>query len=316
MNNKTIYDNKITKKYAVKLEKLKEGEKLSIVSDAMFKTMFQTEGKEKYACFLISQLTDYSYEELLENISIVKNELDKDNAYKKGLRCDFVADIKGNKINIEMNNNTSSDVIDRNLEYAFRLYSNKSSRYDYNSVIQININNYAFVGNKNIIEVYTLKNDDNEKLTNKFMVIQIYLANLREKWYTDGIESLSIAEKALLVFIEPSIDDSFKFGKGIDIMEEFIKDAIKASNNDILLEAYDKEWALKDEGKREGFDSGYNSGYDSGYGSGFDDGIEQGIEQKQIEIVRNMLRENAAIDFIAKVSGLSLKEIEKINNNI
>ena len=46
MNNKTIYDNKITKKYAVKLEKLKEGEKLSIVSDAMFKTMFQTEGKE------------------------------------------------------------------------------------------------------------------------------------------------------------------------------------------------------------------------------------------------------------------------------
>ena len=312
MNNKTIYDNKITKKYAVKLEKIKEGEKLSIVSDAMFKTMFQTEGKEKYACFLISQLTDYSYEDLLENISIVKNELDKDNAYKKGLRCDFVADIKGNKINIEMNNNTSSDVIDRNLEYAFRLYSNKSSRYDYNSVIQININNYAFVGNKNIIEVYTLKNDDNEKLTNKFMVIQIYLDNLREKWYTDGIESLSVAEKALLVFIEPSIDDSFKFGKGIDIMEEFIKDAIKASNNDILLEAYDKEWALKDEGKREGFDSGYNSGYDSG----FDDGIEQGIEQKQIEMVRNMLRENAAIDFIAKVSGLSLKEIEKINNNI
>ena len=105
--------------------------------------------------FLISELTDYSYEELLENISIVKNELDKDNAYKKGLRCDFVADIKGNKINIKMNNNTSSDVIDRNLEYAFRLYSNKSSRYEYNFVLQININNYAIEGNKNIIEVYT-----------------------------------------------------------------------------------------------------------------------------------------------------------------
>ena len=101
MNNKTIYDNKITKKYAVKLEKLKEGEKLSIVSDAMFKSMFQTEGKEKYACYLISQFTDYSYEDLLENISIVKNELDKENAYKKGLRCDFVADIRGDKINID-----------------------------------------------------------------------------------------------------------------------------------------------------------------------------------------------------------------------
>ena len=54
MNNKTIYDGKVTRKYAVKLGKLKEGEKLSIVSDAMFKSMFQTEGKEKYACYLIS----------------------------------------------------------------------------------------------------------------------------------------------------------------------------------------------------------------------------------------------------------------------
>ena len=157
----------------------------------MFKTMFQTQGKEKYACYLIAGLTDYSYEDLLENISIVKNELDKENAYKKGLRCDFVADIRGDKISIEMNNNTSSDIIHRNIEYAFRLYTNKGSRYDYNSVIQINLNNYALEGNKNIVEVYTIKSDDNQLLTNKFMVIQVYLANLREKWYTSGIESLS-----------------------------------------------------------------------------------------------------------------------------
>ena len=143
------------------------------------------------------------------------------------------------------------------------------------------------------------------------MVIHIYLANLREKWYTCGIENLTEAEKALLVFIEPSIADSFKFGKGIDIMEEFIKDAIKASKNEILLEAYDKEWDLKDEDKREGYDSGY----DSGVTDGISLGIEQGIEQKQLEMVRNMLQENASIDFISKVSGLSLEEINKIKNN-
>ena len=311
MKKKTIYDNKISKKYAVKLEKLKEGEKLSIVSDAMFKTMFQSSGKEKYACYLIAGLTDYSYEDLLENISIVKNELDKDNAYKKGLRCDFVADIRGDKISIEMNNNTSSDIIDRNIEYAFRLYTNKGSRYDYNSVIQINLNNYALEGNKNIVEVYTIKSDDNQLLTNKFMVIQVYLANLREKWYTSGIESLSDIEKAMLVFIEPSIADSYKLGKDINIMEEFIKDAIKASSNDILLEAYDKEWALKDEGKREGYNSGYNSGYDSGYDSGFDDGIEQ----RNIEMVRNMLIKNLDVNLISEITGLSLEEIEEIKNN-
>ena len=101
-----------------------------------------------------------------------------------------------------MNTNSNSDVIDRNLEYAFRLYSNKNSRYDNNSVIQINLNNYAFKGSKNIIEVYTLKNDDNCLLTNKGAVIEIHLANLREKWYTCDMESLDMVEKSLLVYIE------------------------------------------------------------------------------------------------------------------
>ena len=308
--DKTVYDDKVTRKYAVKLGKLKKGEKLSIVSDAMFKSMFQTQGKEKYACYLISQFTDYSYEDLLENISIVKNELDKENAYKKGLRCDFVADIRGTKINVEMNNNSGYQTRDRNIDYAFRLYSsnaNRGSSDDYGTTIQINLDNYAFVGNKKIVDIYTLQNDDNKKLTNKFMIIHIYLANLREKWYTCGIENLTEAEKALLVFIEPSIADSYKLGKDINIMEEFIKDAIKASSNDILLEAYDKEWALKDEGKREG----YNSGYDSGYDSGFD----AGIEQRNIEMVRNMLTKNLDVNLISEITGLSLEEIEEIKNN-
>ena len=52
MNEKTIYDNKITKKYAVKLDKLKEGEKLSIVSDTMFKTMFQNENRYHIQLYL------------------------------------------------------------------------------------------------------------------------------------------------------------------------------------------------------------------------------------------------------------------------
>ena len=186
---------------------------------------------------------------------------------------------------------------------SFRLYTNKGSRYDYNSVIQINLNNYALEGNKNIVEVYTIKSDDNQLLTNKFMVIQVYLANLREKWYTSGIESLSDIEKAMLVFIEPSIADSYKLGKDINIMEEFIKDAIKASSNDILLEAYDKEWALKDEGKREGYNSGYDSGFD-------DD-----IEQRNIEMVRNMFTKNLDVNLISEITGLSLEEIEEIKNN-
>ncbi len=42
-----------------------------------------------------------------------------------------------------------------------------------------------------------------------------------------------------------------------------------------------------------------------------EEALEQGGNEKTIELVRNMLKENADMDFISRVSGLS---IEKINN--
>ena len=75
-------------------------------------------------------------------------------------------------------------------------------------------------------------------------------------------------------------------------MEDYIKEAVIASNDEILLEAYDKEWALRDEGLRDG------------------------IEQNKTEIVCNMLKENMDINLISKITGLSLEEINKIKESI
>jgi len=138
----TLYKKGTSKKYAVKLTKLKEGEKISIFSDVMFKTMFQTTGREKFPSKLISYYTNYSFEELMENLVFEKNELDKTVANKKGLRCDFVGNIDGIKLNIEINNNSSLETMERNMEYTFRLYASKvrsDSEYEYTKVIQLNI---------------------------------------------------------------------------------------------------------------------------------------------------------------------------------
>ncbi len=77
-------------------------------------------------------------------------------------------------------------------------------------------------------------------------------------------------------------------------MEEFIKESIEVSQEDELLEAYDKEWALKDQG--------------------FRDGKEEGMKQFRHEIVRKMLEEKCEIGLIMKVTGLSEKEIEAYQN--
>ena len=244
-NNTSLdrYDYPVDSKYRVKLDKLKEGEKISIFSDAMFKTMFQNEKRLDYSALLASYfIEDVSYEELLNNLVLVKNEFDKNVEGQKGLRGDYVASIGDTKLNIEINNNYSREVMERNLEYAFRLYSSNNKRGkkdEYNQVIQICLNNFAFEDSDKIIETFTIRNEDGKALTNKFTSFQIYVSNLRKKCYTDNIENLNDLERFILILVERSIELSKKLGKGHKIMEKYINDAIDASGEDILLEAYD-----------------------------------------------------------------------------
>ena len=79
-------------------------------------------------------------------------------------------------------------------------------------------------------------------------------------------------------------------------MEDYIRDAVNASGDEMLLEAYDKEWALTDLGKHEGFK----------------EGIQEGIEQTQVQVVIDMLKENLDVDLISKVTKLSVEEINTI----
>lgn len=64
---------------------------------------------------------------------------------------------------------------------------------------------------------------------------------------------------------------------------------------DFLGEAYDKKWALKDQGHREGLE----------------EGIEIGIEQNQKKMIEKMLQEKLDIELIEKITGLSKQEILK-----
>ena len=115
------------------------------MSDTMFKTMFFNTNRLKYSTKLLSYFLEVSYEELLDNIVLTKNELDQEKEDTKGERSDFVAIIDDIKINIEVINNSSREIMERNIEYAHRLYAEKvivASDYNYNQVIQVNLNNF------------------------------------------------------------------------------------------------------------------------------------------------------------------------------
>jgi len=289
-NYKSLYDDKVTKEYAIEITRLKQGEKISLLSDTMLKTMFQNDNRLKYSCKFLSYFLDISFESLMENIKLSKNELDKNNDLDKGERCDYVANINDTSINIEVNNNSGVEVMERNMEYAHRLYAKKIKRginknYRYTQVIQFNLNNFAFVGNDKIVDIYTVQNNEGIRLNNKLIFVQIYVPNLRKKWYNYGIESLKEEEKYLLALVEKDLSKLKELGDDI-IMKEYIEEAEEVSYDEKVGESYDKEWALKDEGRRE----------------------------SREEIAISMIKRNMDITLISEITGFSEEEINKLQD--
>jgi len=295
-----LYDRKIIREHAVEYRKLNKGvTKASIMSDIMFKTMLQNNSRLKYSARFISYYLDIEEDELLKSIKLVKNELDKKKKDEKGERCDYVAEVNGTTINIEVNNNEKKEVMERNMEYAHRLYSKDvkiENKEAYRQVIQINLNNFAFMGNDKIVDVYYMQNSEGIKLNNKLIFIQIYIPNLRKKCYNEGKDNLSKEEKYALLLVEPDVELSKELAEGDNLMEEYLDEAKEVSDWGNIGESYDKEWALRDQGVT--------------------DGIIKGKEENKIEMVKAMLSQGINIELVSKCSGLSIEEVEKIRETV
>ena len=305
---KTLHDLELDNEYVLKLSRnIKKGQKISILSDTMLKAMFQNENRIKYSAKFLSYFIDVEYEDILNNICLAKNELDKNNENDKGERCDYVALLSDTSLNIEVNNNSSLEVLERNMEYAHRLYSKKIRRgeenYQYTQVIQFNLNNFAFKGNDKIVDIYTVTNDDNIGLSNKLIFVQIYVPNLRKKWYTKGMKSLSEEEKYILALVEMDLDKLNDLG-GENIMDEYVKEAEEVSFEGGVGEAYDKEWALRDQG--------YRDGLSQGKAEGKAEGFSQGKVENKKEIAKNMLSKAMEVELISEITGLSIEEIKNL----
>ena len=80
-------------------------------------------------------------------------------------------------------------------------------------------------------------------------------------------------------------------------MEEYLNESEKVITDINFGESYDKELALKELGRQEGEEIG----------------ILRGKEEKQLEIAKNMLKENIDISVISRVTGLDIETIQKLS---
>ena len=215
---------------------------------------------------------------------------------------DLIVKIDGVIYNIEMNNNYQKTYIERNIEYITELY--KSSRkigegYKYEYTYQININNFTFKDREKTSEVFMIRNEEKEVLTDKIKIMHLYLPKIKEKYYNK--EKLSELEKLMLVFNLTNKNELNDIIGENKIMEEYKKEALDASHSEEVIGLYDKE--LEDEILKR-----------ATYQEGIEKGIEQGENKKSIEIAKALLQNNVDINIIVNSTGLSKDEIENLKD--
>ena len=294
----------------VKKEDLKEEDKLPIFSDTFFKAIFSNTNRLKYICkFLSYYLEDVTVEELLEIITLVKNEEDKTNESDKARRVDLLAQVGNMKINLEVNNCGTKEMMERNIEYICRIYGEQSKsgeqeKHDF--CIAFNLNNFTPKDGKDF-DVWGIKDNEGNLVFDKFIIFQIYLPALENKFeniYNKDVDKLTERERFLLMLSTSNKEESDKFCvKGDKIMKDYQKEASKVSHDKAVLDKYTKEWELEQMSiEREAI--------------GERRGIEQGISQTQREVAEAMLQENLDIEMISRITKLSKEEIEEIKNTL
>ena len=86
-----------------------------------------------------------------------------------------------------------------------------------------------------------------------------------------------------------------------------------------ILHEWEKEkmeLLVESERRRNALEEGMSAGFEDGRKSGIKQGINTGIEQKNIEVVRNMLKSNYDIKEISKITNLTNEEIMKIKESL
>ena len=103
---------------------------------------------------------------------------------------------------------------------------------------------------------------------------------------------------------------------GENIMDEYVKEAEEVSFEGGVGEAYDKEWALRDQGYRDGLSQGKAEGKAEGFSQGKAEGKAEGISQGKIEskkeIAKNLIKNKVDMSIIASSTGLTEEEINAL----
>jgi len=287
-----------------------EAKILDIRYDPVFKAVF-TKNTEK-SRFALSDLISSFIGRTVEVETIVANEPPVDDIRQRYLRFDVMCKTKkGEPVNVEMSFNPNASEPVRLEYHAAKLFvgqeiHGKGKNYsDLKESYQIAIlAKENFFPDENFVHTFLFYDPDNYiSLGGRTRIITVEL-NKTEPIAGKPIEDMTNAE-AWAVFFQ-YLTDTGKRDKIIEIInkEEGIAMAVETLSNVTQDEI---EYARMCNLIKSELD------WRSGLEDAENKGLKKGMEQEKLKIAKNLLAEGSTIEFVHRITGLSLEIIKNIN---
>ena len=312
--------------------------------DSIIKNILtSTDAGLNYLAMIVCKILDLSYDDFTfslihPSVSVNENIINSE--------VDIAMQNNDMIVNVEVNSTKGRKIERKNNNYICQLIlkqTKKSSDYKskYKKVYQINLNTYGVTKDKRfIVQSKILDVKEHEEVHPMFEIYDINLAKILDKDYTIVRKDKESLEKLLYLLICNDKEKIDKVYDGDEFMAKIIRevktqedefDKLFYYNREILddemtlEEARDEALAegraegLKEgraeglkEGKAKGLKEGKAEGLKEGKAEGLKEGKAEGVKQSKIDIAKAMLKENCVIELIAKVTNLSIKDIEKL----
>ncbi len=276
---------------------------LELTSDTLFKAFMVSKHTNRLKARMIHLITGID-EELLLKAEYQSIELPAKHDQDKIYKSDVIVKVDKHLLNIEMNTSYYPEYKIKNSEYAHIIASQafeKGEKYDNRFVCQINLDDFDVYGLDELIYEIRLMEVKYHLIEDKnYALYHINLSKIKNLCYTndDRKELVNI----LKIFKTTNIEELDNL-RSEDYMDEAINEIKRICQDDRIIGLYNAEKVAKKE---------MNNRLDYAKQLGHEEGYDEGIEQRNIEIARNMLRENAKVPFISKVTGLSKEQIEEL----
>ncbi len=284
---------------------------IPLTDDTLFKETFGKKENIRYIEDFLESYFNYRKGSLRNKLTIYyESELKKDVYHEKARRCDLIIKVGKNLIlNIEMYQEFNIKSYLKSEQYVMKINSTQLRRgEDYSNLTKVTQINFVSHVSKEV------------KMQIKNEIRQTYMMNPMSNTSMDIIRLDLTREieynlsdrfmKHLKFIVAETQEERDKIAKGDRIFMDINAWLEDFTHDDTLREFFDDRKWDREIYTQKGLEDGIEIGMEQGYEKGLNKGLVQGLEK----VAKKMLRKSKDIREIHELTGLSIKEINRIKN--